>query len=479
MSLSKTAIKFAKKVSEGKKGIIPIKELKEIFSVLPGWTLTEVVLPYRVADYDSAKKYEKIIGAVPKVRYVRGPFHGSRVWEVTLTEDASKVDEIKVANEIKSIFRALPAKSSPPKTGTADEVVVIGVSPGQNKSKPKSYFHDSGYVVEIDELWVYREGYLMTSPNTQEPCVLWAKDRHGRKLTEIETFHSGTGFGAFWTWVQKKSGLVQEAKDLLAKVDDLEDVLRPASAMTPDHTGTCQICRRTQKLKDASPQPVMVDHGYIHEKTAGWGVREYNGYGEYSPLGHRLNHCWGVGYAPWEMNSERFRWLVNEVWKPQLGPAKLQLEKLKTGKVKEFRIPVRGRKGMPDGEKILTPADGYEWRSKLEYEISRVERDVEDLQDDIKNGENDLKSWKRTPVYDERKAGKLFYPPFEEKPKPKATATTAPVSKAQKSSSLKGEMVTVGDLKKAGYTPAQIKKMISDGTLVKVDFGWYRFAKEP
>lgn len=104
----------------------------------------------------------------------------------------------------------------------------------------------------------------------------------------------------------------------------------------------------------------------------------------------------------------------------------------------------------------------------------------------------------RVPPYEARRAQAAAYvkrpraaameaaPVAAPKVAAKAPVVKAPVVKAAPAvkaptaaKSMPKEEVTAGQLRALGYGPAEVKRLVADGTLEKTGFGWYRFVRAP
>jgi uncharacterized Zn finger protein len=63
--------------------------------------------------------------------------------------------------------------------------------------------------------------------------------------------------------------------------------------------------------------------------------------------------------------------------------------------------------------------------------------------------------------------------------KPTPAAKPAPVANAESTTVPVGSLLTAAQVRELGFTAAQTKKLLADGTLTREGFGWYRFIRAP
>lgn len=163
--------------------------------------------------------------------------------------------------------------------------------------------------------------------------------------------------------------------------------------MYPNHTATryvgrCGVCEGDFKLTHASKSPSVDSPGFrlVHHGYKRPGDGEIHG------------DCFAVGMPPYEISpepTEQYLTLVDR----QLANHEQHLERLESGETVELRKLVnRGLWGAPLEYKVLTPADGWEFKDELRSRINETKYRVENLKREVARLESLIGKWERRPV---------------------------------------------------------------------------------
>lgn len=404
---SNGAIKFLQKLAKSGKGEIPIAELFEVARLL-NWNITTAVLP--MAFHTPGNAAEKLVkSAMMRIerelgsmkRYVGGHGKGFRVATGMFDRAYSPTTVVgtlaqrnaaaeAVNTRLAESFAVLPRGRLPPPEAEDDAIYLRGFEIDRDR--------DEGAAL-VAEAWVGAPAYIISAPGAT-PFILWREFRMDRATGARGVEYATLDRGGFWTWAYKVAGAQASATATLASLDadELAERTRPASASTLDHTGTCQICQATQKLSDPDGTlPVMVDHGYQHEKTTGHRP-------SYGHLGERVGRCFGVGAVPWELGHDRLDEYLRGAVR-ELESLSGYLARLGAGDVTSISEILLDRK-TGRHETIFYTTAHPEWKWKLREEISRVDSDVHWLTTDAEMARKRIAGWKRKPLYDELQAAK-------------------------------------------------------------------------
>jgi len=147
------------------------------------------------------------------------------------------------------------------------------------------------------------------------------------------------------------------------------------------YVGTCPVCEGEFKLHRLK----MVHHGYKRP-----------GYGEI------VGDCPGVGWAPFEMSPDGAVDYLERVLLPALQNSTTWLAKLQSGEVTELRQEIWTPRGEPAKWKILTPADGYEFKSELKTRVRTAQHRFDALTRDAERFDNRIRGWVERPVRTEQ-----------------------------------------------------------------------------
>lgn len=152
------------------------------------------------------------------------------------------------------------------------------------------------------------------------------------------------------------------------------------------NTGICAICGKRHKLTKAVK---MVDHGF----------QISDGRGNY--FGTRLGHCFGVGYAPYEVSNEANvafapvldQWIAEETEK---------LTDLNTGKVTSFKTKDYQRneagRWVEVEVKVTKESDAKKFARLLDAAIHTQEMTVRHLEADKRDNQAKIDNWVARPL---------------------------------------------------------------------------------
>lgn len=172
-----------------------------------------------------------------------------------------------------------------------------------------------------------------------------------------------------------KDYLVQAASDLLGLPNPNARAGLPTRARdyrTDLTIRTCPCCFRDIKASEHT-NGLIADHGFTIEGRgwSGWG-------------GARMGGCSGVGRLPWEKSCEPAQEMITFL----LGRSDAMvthLAALEAGEVTELTVPDRtqpwDRQLRARPTKVVTPADGYEWKDALRQAISGTRNQIRRLWD--------------------------------------------------------------------------------------------------
>lgn len=399
---SKGAIKLLQKLAKGGKGDIPIAELKEVAPLL-GWRVTATVWPSPIHG-PAIHAITRALGSL--TRFVsggggskgRGLSVHSNVWDqpyapslVVGTQAQRDVAAEAIIARLRELYGELPRGQKPPADISEGAIYISGLSVDRNRS-------DEGVAIS-EEVWVGARAYAIEAPGVQT-FILW-REFHGKGPLAGEEIDAIESSG-FWTWAYKHANAKDVASSVLTSIDadEIAERTRAASAPSLEHTGICQICGDIQKLaiNDAG-QPVLVDHGYRHEKTLNKRV----GYG-YGELGQRVGRCFGVGGIPWERGHDRLERYLALTAETLVGIALWQ-HNLRAGTVDVIKVATTDRRTGQPVEKTYTPRSP-EWDDVLRQEISATDADVKEYTTMVALIKRRLESWTPRPLYDEIQAAK-------------------------------------------------------------------------
>lgn len=153
------------------------------------------------------------------------------------------------------------------------------------------------------------------------------------------------------------------------------------------YVGKCGVCEGDFKLTHASKSPAVDSPGFklVHHGYKRPGDGEIHG------------DCYAVGMAPYEVSTEateQYRKLVDN----QLDNQQRHLERLESGEVTELRKLISGAWARVPEYKVLTPADGWEFKDELRSRIGSTKYRIQNLNREAARLESLIQNWVRRPV---------------------------------------------------------------------------------
>jgi len=150
------------------------------------------------------------------------------------------------------------------------------------------------------------------------------------------------------------------------------------------NTGHCAICGKQQKL---TPAQKMVDHGFQISN----GVHYF---------GARVGHCFGVGYAPYQLSNE-----ANIAFKAYLEKMLKQTQKnlaeLKSGTITKVNSTKRVKDGFSWKDEPVVYVKGKDepfFQRELDSMINRAEWQEDTIKSDIKHNDEKIANWAQKPL---------------------------------------------------------------------------------
>lgn len=252
-------------------------------------------------------------------------------------------------------------------------------------------------VVFVDGAWVGIPTRRIESPVMAKPLLLQQEFTYDSNGSVELGYFDTTGF---WNWAYK-AGAKDSAAAVLASFNPIEVGIRTRTENdpTPDHMGTCQICGRTQKLRDYdTTSPRLVDHGYVHENRGG---RMHYAY-DYGELGKRYGHCYGCGWEPWEIGSAGLSSYLKHVVIPTLARETEDLRALQAGEVRSIDVDEQVVEDYRVKVVRVTYRHGDNgWERILRSAIKETQMHVDGLTREVANIRQLIAGWTRQPLYDE------------------------------------------------------------------------------
>lgn len=148
------------------------------------------------------------------------------------------------------------------------------------------------------------------------------------------------------------------------------------------NTGHCGICGKQQKL---TKQQKMVDHGFQISD----GVHYF---------GYRAGHCFGVGYAPYQLSKEaniEFKKYLQEY----LAKTQKNLTELKSGNVTSVQASKQVRSGFSYKTEYVTINKGEPgFEQELQTLVMRAEQQESTIKSDIKVNDSKIAKWSLQPL---------------------------------------------------------------------------------
>lgn len=402
ITLSDGAMRLLVKVAKKTKGIVHIPSVQEIAPLL-GWTVTRAFIPRAGYTASVACAMSAAITAaggrsgygLDRASWFRAFDHK----DVTGYTDEKPGVADAIVSALSGLGTVLPKKATPPATVEFDGVMFL-----REVVVEKDYGDREMSVTAL--VWTSMAGYVVRDANDKVLGVMFPAINHF-KDGRVEESEEADKPGTVWTWAYK-AGLDRLAVDAIAALgDEATRRRRPEHPAGDEHTGHCQICRRSQKMKGwEGTSPTLVDHGYHHEHT-GQGI----GYswGSHGYLGARIGSCYGVGFMPWEIDSTRLRWYRDAVVEPAVKRLADHLWALRVGTVVSIEVDVPvGHRG--DREIVVYTPTSTEWPHRLgirswadlvEREIAQTQHEHKVSSGHLARINRDLDGWKRAPLYDE------------------------------------------------------------------------------
>lgn len=347
-----SVLKLAQRVQKGS-SLSSAKDLEAVLSKLPGWKIEKKVVAKRLHTFDLSSSIEDMFEPLHT-----GPTGGRQDLKVNIAADPEKEGAaLNAVHEklLKMEVKELPAKLKP------DMLFIMNVS----DLKPhREYTHIKYF--DFDVLYTSR-GYEITAPNGKT-----------YPLGKVPR-SSGLDTHRLHDWMTIETSFHDDLVDVFgdhsrqAKERERAEI----KASTTENTGTCQICARTQKMLRGR----MVNHGYNRP-----------GYG------YIVGNCFGVGHEAYEKSKDACETYIERL-EVYLVNTERNLERLKTGKVKSFKIAAK-RKGQED--RVIT-SDDAEWEDHLKRAINNEEHQKSQIESDIKFYKKRIADWKEVPYKWEKK----------------------------------------------------------------------------